>query len=534
MEVDDAVDGGSWLPTMLRDLPLRVLAVVFFWFIRMEVNQCESMFSDVSGSASLAYPAIWPMPVRAVRAFYPRFAFKWVQDRGLRWLLAKVGLGLGVVDVVCPRARWLATPLYLFAYSVEAYCFFVKFGAHMHFPPLLLAVGAWAVDRRARGRGVFLLLVCAQTYVSTGLWRARQFAFKGPKPWSVEEVYGVSLRDFLTVLSGVVPATKRALLARTTRDLGYLFYATTWAFEVGVWVAVLALEARLAFGPDELRPSRKPAVTALRRCLAVFVLAFHWSNFFVMGMFFVGMGTAVAWVLWCEESPDAYAPAPRSHAFCACSTLVLAAASYHCREVFPVNSNGLFTYPSQHASFLATHWTLANGAGAAKTGEAAGTNAGDVRLSLLLLGPRQVAALTPNGDGGERLLRGALPVGTVKSPCPLGGGGNGWVAGRLPSPALRAFVDATIAAADARGLLDDPADALHGPKRRLGYPGVARLVRDDPRLRAHVAAAARAAKTERAYYDVVADSEDLSIVLAEVTERGDGLVDVAEVPPLDG
>ena len=60
-----------------------------------------------------------------------------------------------------------ATPAFLVIYAVECYCFFVKFGAHMHFAPLLLAWGTHFVDRRARYRGLFLLCVAAQTYASS-------------------------------------------------------------------------------------------------------------------------------------------------------------------------------------------------------------------------------------------------------------------------------------------------------------------------------------------------------------------------------
>ena len=155
--------------TMLSTTGEHVVYVIMFWLVQLEVSLCEDMFGSLDGKTSLAYPSIWPRPpTEALRRLLPNVAHEWCRKTGVRWLVARAGLAAGVVAAAAPPLRPAATPAFLVIYAVECYCFFVKFGAHMHFAPLLLAWGTHFVDRRARYRGLFLLCVAAQTYASSG------------------------------------------------------------------------------------------------------------------------------------------------------------------------------------------------------------------------------------------------------------------------------------------------------------------------------------------------------------------------------
>ncbi|EGB02219.1 hypothetical protein AURANDRAFT_69086, partial [Aureococcus anophagefferens] len=221
-----------------------------FWLVQLEVSLCEDMFGSLDGKTSLAYPAIWPRPpTEALRRLLPNVAHEWCRKTGVRWLVARAGLAAGVVAAAAPPLRPAATPAFLVIYAVECYCFFVKFGAHMHFAPLLLAWGTHVVDRRARYRGLFLLCVAAQTYASSGFWRGLQFYRTGVPGDVVEGTYGVSLKHFTTNLFGMAPRLRARVLACSERFLGASFLAVTLAFEGLVWVLVVGLEVALVALP---------------------------------------------------------------------------------------------------------------------------------------------------------------------------------------------------------------------------------------------------------------------------------------------
>lgn len=489
--------------TMLSTTGEHVVYVIMFWLVQLEVSLCEDMFGSLDGRTSLAYPAIWPRPpTEALRRLLPNVAHEWCRKAGVRWLVARAGLAAGVVAAAAPPLRPAATPAFLVIYAVECYCFFVKFGAHMHFAPLLLAWGTHVVDRRARYRGLFLLCVAAQTYASSGFWRGLQFYRTGVPGDVVEGTYGVSLKHFTTNLFGMAPRLRARVLACSERFLGAAFLAVTLAFEGLVWVLVVGLEVALVALPPGGRRDAVAACQAwVRVGLAASVVAFHQTNFMVLGMFFGSMSFVVAVVLLCSPSAldDAVDEAsPGSHAYALANVLALAVASYHCREVFPFNANGLFSYATCHATLLSTAWVLTDA----------------TELALLIVGP---------GQSLEAAAR------ENRRPCPLGVSPvGGWVAGRLPSPPARAFCDEIYRRAAAAALLDDPKDARGGPRRLAGYPGVADIVLGSPELLAMISAMKRDLAATKPFYDVVAQSDDFTMILAEV-DRKDGVQRVVRV-----
>ena len=136
--------------TMLSTTGEHVVYVIMFWLVQLEVSLCEDMFGSLDGKTSLAYPAIWPRPpTETLRRLLPNVADEWCRKAGVRWLVARAGLAAGVVAAAAPPLRAAATPAFLVIYAAECYCFFVKFGAHMHFAPLLLH----AREERDRDRG---------------------------------------------------------------------------------------------------------------------------------------------------------------------------------------------------------------------------------------------------------------------------------------------------------------------------------------------------------------------------------------------
>ncbi|KAH8051610.1 phosphoglycerate mutase [Aureococcus anophagefferens] len=168
--------------TMLSTTGEHVVYVIMFWLVQLEVSLCEDMFGSLDGKTSLAYPAIWPRPpTEALRRLLPNVAHEWCRKTGVRWL-APARLAAGVVAAAAPPLRPAATPAFLVIYAVECYCFFVKFGAHMHFAPLLA-------------------------------WGTHVFYRTGVPGDVVEGTYGVSLKHFTTNLFGMAPRLRARVLA---------------------------------------------------------------------------------------------------------------------------------------------------------------------------------------------------------------------------------------------------------------------------------------------------------------------------------
>ncbi|KAH8072061.1 phosphoglycerate mutase [Aureococcus anophagefferens] len=209
--------------------------------------------------------------------------------------------------------------------------------------------------------------LAAGTYASSGFWRGLQFYRTGVPGDVVEGTYGVSLKHFTTNLFGMAPRLRARVLACSERFLGASFLAVTLAFEGLVWVLVVGLEVALVALPPG---GRRDAAAA---CQA-------WTNFMVLGMFFGAMSFVVAVVLLYSPSAldDAVDEAsPGSHAYALANVLALAVASYHCREVFPFNANGLFSYATCHATLLSTAWALTD------------ATTDSTELALLIVGPGQ-------------------------------------------------------------------------------------------------------------------------------------------------
>lgn len=522
---------------MLTEQACCVLCLIMFWLMQMEVGKCEDMFSpwDPKTRAAL-YHAVWPrLPTAALREALPDFAHKWMYDAGLRQHVARLGIGLGTCAVVVAWSRPVATPLFLVVFGVEVYCFFNKFNAHMHFTPLILAWGMWAVDRRARYRGLFLCCVCAHTYVSCGAWRWAKFAKVGG-PGGIATVYGESLRGFLYSHTGLHQGLRKWLFSLPPSKMGALMYATTHLFEGWLWVVLVMIEARVAFGSPAQRAAARPYATLARRGLALAVVSFHTTNFFALGMFFGSMSFSVAVVLWCETAPEAYdAASPRSHAFAAVVLFCLFNAVYNTRDNFPFNANTLFSSPA-HISIMCSTALMIRP---------------NVSLSVLCLAPHEVAALREDENG---LLSGRLDAWPKALVATLETNLGGWLEGGGSGGcrAISTFRDELYLASLAAGLLDDPANALNGPKRLAGYPGVADLALKTPRLRALIAEGQRDFNAREGHpFDVISRSDTLRIVLAEIRldgathrpTREDGIVRdigtarssavyVSEIPPL--
>lgn len=450
----------------------------------------------------LPVPAVWPRPpIAASRAALPRLSLAYATDAGSRAKLHFGGFACGAVAVAVPAARPIVWVFLIFVVA-EVYAIFALFRPHMHFTPMLVLVASTFLGRGSRFRPLVLLAVCAQSYASTGAWRALQIvASEGFDGGLRFRTYGDACALFLDTFRAGCPASAaNARLARLDREtLGRAYAAVTICVEGLLLGVVVCIEA-LALA----EPRARPAATAARYGAAAVVAGFHGVNFAALGVWFGTQSATVCGVLCLFDAPAASEAMPLAHGAAALGVAALYAAAASRIDRFPWNGIVLFPYSAPQARFLFANWRFRRAPATLRLLVLNGPLAAALDAGSLSLSEKELSALDY-----ARTVTGAMNP--DMPPC------------ILPEDPARAFLNDAYAFARERGLLPtDDGDDGWGQHCRGGYPGVADLVLSTPRLRDGARAVARAFRASRPFFDVVTETDDLDLVLAVVATGVDG------------